>query len=200
MSTAELRVGQVVTGDLQYVTLRGDKQGQVVVVGGGGAYQETAYRGNVFTAAAAVTTTVTTNTTFTGILLCNPITSGVNLAILSAGAGLTAAAAAVSTFGLQGGWAATDQSGTALTITRMKLDKNFGNPGSAKAFSVCTLSVTPVLLMDWASWSTTTTTGSSTTYADINGQIIVAPGGFVATYTTSASILVGHITYAEIPL
>lgn len=201
MSTAELRIGQVISGDLQYTTLRGDKRGQLVTVGGGGQYQEAAYRGSVFTAAAAVTTSVTTTTTFTGLAVCNPNKSAVNLAIISAGAGLTSAAAAVNTLGLMGGWSATDQPQTTPgVITRLLIDQNFKNPGTATCVLGCTLNVTPLLLMDWASWSTTTTTGSSTTFANINGQIVVAPGGFVALYTTSAAVLVGHITFAEIPL
>lgn len=86
MSTANAKTGPIIAGDAVDVTLRSGRQGDLIVGEGHGRYYENAYRGGLFNAAnqAVVTTTVGLATTYTGLVLSNPINSAVNLSILRA--------------------------------------------------------------------------------------------------------------------
>ena len=186
--------------------------GDVIVSELHGRYYETAYRRNIYSAVlnAGTTTSAGLATTFTGLLLYNPQNSTVNVAINKVGISFLVAFTAAATVGLMTGVAPTNP-GTAVTNTTVRTNY-VGLPngsGQALAYSTATLTATgatPVLHSVFGSGLT----GAITTvpqvpgfFVDYEGSIILPPGTYIATYTSTASGASGTLAsfqYEEIPL
>ena len=163
-------------------------------------YYNAAYQGNLFSVAnqAAVTTSSTLNTTFTGLSLANPATSGVNLVLLQFYCAQFAvgAAAVVSIAGGSGVAAGSLTVRNALVGT------------SAKTATIASASATitaPILLRPVGSVGSLATTGyglSQSIVADLGGSIIVPPGNIVCSDTSVAttSALIFGFLWQEIPV
>lgn len=165
-----------------------------------GRYYEQAYRGNVFSVAnqAAVTTSTTLNTTFTGLSIANPSTSGVNLVLLQFYCAQFAvgAAAVVSIAGGTGVAAGSLVVRNALTGTTAKTQT------IASAGATITA---PILLRPIGSVGSLATTGyglSQSIVADIGGSIIVPPGNIVCSDTSIATTtaLIFGFMWEEVPV
>jgi len=156
-----------------------------------GDYYESTARNKVF-AGSTITAVTTSNgfaTTCTGCILSNPIGSTVNLAVRKFRYGAIVAQTAALSFGLQTGYSA---SVNVVHTTPLVVLSNFvGQPsGVGLLDSAATLPVTPtrVILLD------TLLTGAITTQVlggnnyDFQDGIIIPPGGFIATYTSAASV------------
>jgi hypothetical protein len=140
----------------------------------------------------AITTTVGTATTYTGLVLTNPINSPVQLVLEAAFVAPIVAQTAAIQVGLMAGFSST----TAVTqTTAATVVSNFigGAVGSGLLAKAATLSATPAILLVNGSLLT----GAITTSTLVNGLIdlndgqpliIIPPGGFLAFYTSAASV------------
>ncbi len=180
---------QLASGVSQPVRL--DNSSALVVTDAHAKYQEAARRGNIFYGAiAGQTTTVGTNTTYTGLVLSNPVGSPVDLVLLKVGVSFIVAFAAGSHIGLMTGYAAaTDVTHTAAVTPRSQFINGSGGC-NGKLDSSATLSATPVLntlLGSGLTGAITTVPQITPGLFDLDGSIVLPPGGFVAIYTSTAS-------------
>lgn len=211
MATNDIRVGEQSLSDTQIATVRGDKRGQLIVVGGGGNYQEAAYRGRTFSGAnqgpGGTTTTVGLATTYTGLCLSNPIASTVNLAVLNVGIGVVGAPTALSSLGLLAGWATAGLvTHTTPAIAHNNLwNSTAGTNGTGLVDAAATLPATPLLIRSYGTIPITGVTAQvvnapvSGVVFDEQGSVVLAPGAFVAIYTSTVLTIIAHFTWAEIP-
>ena len=188
------------------VNLRQGQLGELIINELHGRYYETAYRRAMFTGTntAGTVTTVGLATTYTGFVLANPVQSPVNLVVNKVGVAFLVAFAAASTVGIM-----TGQSFTALSslATNAAVKSAYvGAPaGAGVCYSGATLPIAPTLhtvLYTGLTGAITTTPGFPCQF-DMEGSIILPPGGFAAIYTSTASgaaSLWASMQWEEIPL
>lgn len=164
-----------------------------------GELYELAVRGKLFSVCnqAAVTTTAALATTFTGLAIANPSTSGVNLVIRRFMVSQVAVGAAASVGIMVGSGAAAG----ALTVRNCKV----GGAASVTTASAGATIATPVLERIYGSVGSLATTGyglQNGIDAKVDGGLIIPPGYYAASYTTIAtttSLIFGFI-WEEIPV
>lgn len=209
------QVGQPTTSSIaagSNPSIRQGQLGDMIVSELHGRYYETAYRRNMYTAVLNTGTTTSAGlaTTFTGLLLYNPQNSTVNLAINKVGYSFLVAFTAASAIGVMTGVAPTNP-GTSATNTTVRANYVGLPNGSSQAltYSGATLTATgatPVLHSVFGAGLTgaiTTVPQIPGMFYDFEGSIIVPPGTYIATYTSTASGASGtfaSITYEEIPV
>lgn len=182
--------------------LRADNLGSLVVQASGGKYYDLVTAGRVFVVAnqAAVATTAAMATTWTGLCVSNPPTSNINIALLKFGAVNTVACPTATNIGLMTGF-----STTAIAASLTPRNRYVGNSaGTAVATASATLPATPVLEQVFMTGGTLATTGNavgSVTDIDLDGSLVLPPGGFVATYSFAANTAawIFSFMWAEIP-
>ena len=204
------QVGQPTTSTLSAGTTPPVRQGQlgdVIVSELHGRYYETAYRRNMYTATltAGTTTSAALSTTFTGLLLLNPNNSQVNIVVNKVGFSFLVAFAAASAIGLQTGNQSTALL-SGLTTTNTVVRPTFVGAGIGTALTYSAATTTgPVLQQLFGAGLTgaITTTPQVFSYFDLEGSLILPPGAWVGSYTSTASGASGMlmtIQYEEIPL
>ena len=184
---------------------RAGNMGETIVSQLHGSHYEAAYRRALFTAAnqSPTTTTVGLATTYTGLCISNPVGSSVNLSILRAGVAFIVAFPAGSVIGLIKGF----NSGTNVThTTPVTPTAQFaGTTGVGLADVSCTLPTAPVvntILGSGLTGAITTTPLTGPTFYEVNGSILLPPGGYMAIYTNTVSGtsgFMGSILWEEIP-
>jgi hypothetical protein len=187
------------------VNIRQGQLGEVIVNELHGRYYETAYRRALFTGAstAGTVTTVGLATTYTGFVLANPVQSPVNLVINKVGIAFLVAFAAASAVGIMTGQSFTPLSGLATNASAKSAF--VGAPaGNGVVYSGATLS-TPTLhtVLYTGLTGAITTTPGFLNQTDLEGSIILPPGGFAAIYTSTASgaaSLIASMQWEEVPL
>jgi len=164
---------------------------------GGGKYRNATLDGRMFSVAnqAAVITTAALAATYTGLSVCNPLASGKNLVMCGFNFGTGVAVTVATSIGIMGGGSGSAAATAIITIQNMLLG---GGGSSALADDAVVFTTTPVLLQLVAEgWTQATTAGSigPIHHVDLDGSIVVPPGGYVAAYTsavvTGASLLFG---------
>ena len=158
--------------------------GEVIVSGSYGDMYEVAQRGRLYSACnqAVVSTTAGLATTFTGLAIANPATSGVNLVMRT----FHCAQVAVAVAGAIGVMTGSGAAAGALTVRNAKA----GGPASVTTASAGATIATPVLERVLGSVGSLATTGyglEPSIVFDLEGSIIVPPGFYIATYTTAAT-------------
>jgi len=144
--------------------------------------------GHVYVAAnqAAVAITAAFATTYTGLVLENPATSGKNLVLLSASYASTIAVPTATAIGIMTG---ADAGDAAAAITPRNR-KTGGAASIAIVDNGCTLTGTPVLEQVFCTaWTEATTAGTlgNPNVVDLDGSLIITPGYYVAFYSTAAN-------------
>lgn len=156
-----------------------------------GRYYETTVRKAQYGGAnlAGVATSAGFATTYTGFCLTNPIGSTVNLVVNKVTYGELVAQSAALILGIMTGYSAS----TAVTQTTplVPLSNFVGQPaGVGLIASAVTMPVAPtrVLLLDTLLTGaiTTVTTGGKT--VDLEGSIVIPPGGYAAFYTSAGAV------------
>lgn len=177
-----------------------DADGHLVVTAAGARYADLVNSGRVFGVAnqAAKDTTAALATTWTGLCVCNPTASPVDLVMLEFGASQDAAGAAGG-IGLM--LASTLNVGAALTIRNQKIGCKAGT--YAIADDDVDPTGTPVLYRVFGSVGSVATTGYALmpgALVDLKGDLVLEPGNTVLTYTTAATTgaLCFHFVWAEI--
>lgn len=150
-------------------------------------------------------TTVGAATTYTGLCLSNPIGSGKNLVLDKVGVAFLVAFAAASTIGVMTGYnATTNVTHTTPAVVRNK--KLGGATGVGLLDSAATLPTAPVLdtvLMSGLTGAITTTTTGGPSLFDLDGSIVIPPGGYAAIYTSTASgaaSMSASLAWEEVPV
>jgi len=202
-------IGTTAAADGQQATARLGKLSEVMVSELQGRLYELNYRKSLFNAAnqAGTVTTVGLATTYTGICLSNPVGNAFNLVVLGAGYAFPVAPAADVVVGLMVGFNGT----TNVTHT---------TPITPKSSFVGAAAGAPTALVDAAAglptapWierilgkvdtgALTVATQSAQATSAIEGGIILAPGGYVAIYTSTVANTAGFFgsfQWAEVPV
>jgi len=185
---AEAKKGLINVAASEVAPLRSNIDGAVVVQQAGGKYTEAVREARVFVAAnqAAVAVTAAMATTYTGLVIENPTTSGKNFVMLQVSYACTVAVPTATALGLMTGLDAGD---AAAAIT----PRNRFTGGAASVAIVdngCTLTGTPVLEQVFATaWTEATTAGTlgHPNVVDLDGSLILTPGYYAAIYSTAAN-------------
>ena len=187
-------------------TLRMGNMGEQIVSNLHGHHYEAAYRRSLFAAAtqSVTTTTVGLAATYTGLCVSNPVGSPVNLSILRVGWAFLVAFPAAAALGLMKGF----NSGTNVTHTTpvTPIAQNTAASGVGLADVSCTMPTAPVLntvLGSGVTGAITTSMQISPSIYDLNGTILLPPGGYVAFYTSTVSgtsAFFGSMLWEEIPI
>ena len=185
---SEARAGRITSADGSVNPQVSNPEGSTIVVQGGGKYAEDVRAGNVFVACnqVAVATTAALATTYTGLVLGNPSTSGLNAEMLQVKWGLSVAGSDDGCVGIMTG------SGTSGIVTSVTpRNRLTGGTGSAMLVDAgATLPAAPVLeqiIGEYGTGATNLFTGRGPHFADLEGSLIVTPGNYVAFYTTTAT-------------
>jgi hypothetical protein len=193
------------TDGSQLSPLRQGRQGEGIVQELHGRYYETVFRKAMFSGGnnSGVTTTVGTATTYTGLVLSNPIGSPVNLVVNKVGISNSVAPAAAMILGLMTGFSGTTN---VVQTTPVVPQGNFVGQGNGVGLLAvsATLPVTPTLRMVLAFLTATAVTvvEEPDVFIDLEGSLILPPGAFVAVYTSVASgaaALAASFQWEEVP-
>lgn len=188
----EGKVGYIDVDDGTENPLVTENNGALVVTQSGGKYTSAVRAGRVYAAAnqAAVALTAAMATTYTGLVLFNPATSTVDMALLQFGFQFTVAVPTATVIGLMTGTVVTAATmDAAAAITPRNRLTGRANASQAIVDNGCTLNGTPVLEQVFAQGGTLATTGTAVgpmTFADIDGSLVIQPGSYVAVYSFAA--------------
>ena len=198
-------VGVQAVNDGGKPTIRLDRTGAVVVVSSHGDYYESVLRGKVFSGAnpAGVTTTVGAALTHTGLCLTNPAGSGVNLVLNTFGVAQLVAPVAAAIVALATGFSPAAVTQTTPITPQGNLVGNV--QGAGLLASAVTLPVAPTVRHVLGAMGTVAATGFGliTQTHELKGVIIVPPGGYVCTFTSTASGASGmafSFAWEEVPV
>lgn len=194
------KVGRLTAAAGSTNALRSDVDGNLVVSAYGAKYADLVDAGRVFGVAnqAAKDTTAALATTWTGLCVCNPTSSPVDLVLLEFGAGQEAAGAAGGV-GLM--LADTTNVGAALTIRNQKIGCVVGT--YARADDDVDPIGTPILYRVFGTVGSVATSAYGVVpglVVDLAGSLVLPPGKTVLTYTTDATsgAFSFHFLWAEI--
>ena len=174
-----------------------DERGNLIAAVGG-KYKEATLAGRMYAVTSAKSiTTDGMALTHTGLAICNPLTSAKNLIMCGFSVGSEAAVTVAAQIGLMVGTGCA--AATAAIAIQNRLTN--GPASSAYADSAVVFTGTPVLhqiVCNASTEATTDTTSISPPQClDLDGSLVIGPGGYVATYTseivTAASLLFGFI-------
>ena len=165
-------------------------------------YFEQGRYGNTYAAAnqAAQAVSVALATTYTGLMLYNPVGSGVMLVPTKLKYALSVAPAAIATLGLIAGFSATGGV-TAQTTKLTNQSSQIGNAGTGKgiALSAATI-VTPTWLQQLADGFTAAALPAPGGVWDMEGLFQILPGGFIGVGALTAVTGLGSIAWEEVPI
>lgn len=185
-------------------TARMDNLGGLVATQLFPRYYETTYRRNMYTGAnqAGVTTSAALSTSYTGLVLQNPVGNLFNLVVTKVGYSFTVAPAAAVAVGLMTGVNATSFTTNLITAR----NRFVGGVLSTGIVSSGTTIATPVVetILDTVTTAAITTSPKGVGgIVDLEGSLILSPGAFVAFYTSTASGasgFFGSFQWVEVPL
>ena len=186
--------------------LRVGPTGELIMAQYHGALYEAAVRNQIFSGSnlTGVTTTIGFATTLVGMCLTNPIGSTVNLVLERLKYATLVVAPSAIVFGLQTGYNPT----TAVTQTTalVPLSNFVGQPaGQGLIASSVTLPTAPtrLILIDSLTTGAVTVAMNGGNQYDLEGSVVIPPGGYCATYTSAAcgtSGMVFGMVWEEIPV
>jgi hypothetical protein len=201
MTIDNLQIGPQVLADGTTTLQRGGKSAESIVQELHGRYAEQMYRGNLFSAAnqAAQAVSVALSTTYTGILLYNPVGSGKILIPLKIKYALSAAPAAVASIGLLGGFSATG--GVTALTTKLSIQSNqIGNSVSGAGIALSAASIaTPTWIQQLVDGFTAASLPAPSSVVDLEGVYGILPGAFLGIGALTAVTGLGSIVWEEIP-
>lgn len=184
------------------IEMRTGATGEVIVQELHGRYYEQMARGKLWSAAnqAAQAISVALATTYTGLLLYNPVGSGKILVPNKFKFALQVAPAAIAPLGLLCGFAATGGV-TAQTTKLVPQANRIGDvsAGVGIALSQATI-VTPTVLALLADGFTAAALPAPSGIIDLEGAFGILPGAFIGAYALTAVTGLGFISWEEIPV
>ena len=182
------------------------QQGDLVVSELHSVHYEQAVRKNMFFSFSAARATSLVGTALIGNIIYNPSDSGVNLALNAWSSQIIVTSATTTGIGLAVGY----QSTTPTTVTASDqtgctfLQQPTLITGKAKAYSIATVLVAPVLIVPLHhNTAAIAVTGIDQASGDFDGSMIVPPGCFVSLVAMGAAVAAaGHtsyLTWEEVP-
>lgn len=198
----EIKIGPRRMEDGTTGEARGGENSEAIVGQAHGKYYEASSRKKIFFAAsqAATTWTVALALNYTGLIVSNPLQSSVNLSILRVSYAHSVAPAAVATVGIAVGYDALSEvpHDTPLTIYNGYI---MGPHGEANADAASNpLPTAPVWIESFLGGFTLGTLFDTTpAVVDVNGAIVVPPGGYVLIAALTAVVGFGSIVWEEVP-
>lgn len=201
------QVGPQALGDgVSTQPLRQGKTSELIVSELHARYYETVYRRAMFSGAiTGQVTTVGLATTYTGLVLSNPVGSAVNLVVNKVGYGFAVAFVAPAIIGLFTGYnIATNVTHTTPVTPRSQFFTGAGG-GVGLLDSSATLPTAPTLntILDAATTATTAVPPLPHGLIDLEGAIVLPPGAYIGFYTSTASGAAGgsfSFSWEEIPV
>ncbi len=201
-------VGEQNNQDTNIIQTRGGRQGDAIVSELHGRYYESCYRKHQYIAAQqAVIATATIAglaTAITGaMVVANPPGSTVNLVIQKFGVGFVLAPAASLAYGLAVGYSSTALSGTLTSIApRSAFVGGAQGQGQAYVSASVTLPVAATVAVVMGSASVTVL-ANTVDFIDLEGSIILPPGGYLHFWTSAVMAASGHfasISWEEVAI
>ena len=188
------QVGPQVVSDGQTPLIRAGKTGEQICDFLHGRYYESTYRKQMYNGVvASVTQSNSTNTTsvFTGLCLSNPPGSTVNLVMNKVGYAFTNAFTPAVALGLMCGYASNANPVTnSITPTNQFYTGSGAGQGRLSSGLAVQNTIGPIVTHIFA----TGMTGASTTMpqvaqglVDLEGCLIIPPGGYVCTYASNST-------------
>ncbi len=178
------------------------RQGDLAVAIAGADYQEMALRGLIYSASnqAAQAVSVALATTYTGICLSNPLNSKYNLVLLGCNYALTVAPAGIASLHLIGGFSSTANVTHTASITPTSNILGLPLDNVAKVDSQATIPTPTYLYSLGSGFTAGALYGTTPSWIDLKGQIIIPAGGFVCIGALTAVTGIGSFSWAEIPV
>lgn len=183
----------------------GGQGGDVIVSELHGAYYEQCYRGNVFNASlqAVGTTTVGLATTYTGLVISNPITSTVNMVLLQGSVMQSVIQSVqIEAFAIAvGNNSTTNVTHTAALTPRQSLVGGTATP-QGLADTSATLPTAP-FYHTFVSQTSTATADGNAAFIDLKGSIILRPGAYALWVTPAQASVAGmwfSFVWEEVPV
>lgn len=171
--------------------IRAGSTGELIVGQAHGDYYESTVRKATYSGGtlAPVTTSAAFATTCTGLVLSNPVGSGVNLVLRKVKYGVSVAQTAALVLGLQTGY------NGAVNVTHTtpvaSIANNFiGGPAGVGLLDIAATlptAATRYILLDVLGTGAITTAVTLGNQYDMQDSVVIPPGGYVATYTSAAS-------------
>jgi hypothetical protein len=175
--------------------VRQGQLGDVILSGLHGRYYETTYRKNMFSGVLTTGTTTSAGlaTSFTGLMLYNPPNSTVNVVVNKVGYAFLVAFTAAASVGIMTAQTMTPLGTFSTSNTAIKPNFVGGGVGQAVMYSSATIASAAPGLPGIQTILMSGLTGAITTipaiqeFFDLEGSIILPPGAYAATYTSTAS-------------
>lgn len=168
-------------------------------------YYEQASRGNVYIASnvAAQAVSVALATTYTGLMLSNPLGNTYNLALVGCQYALSVAPAGIASLHLIGGYSATVNVTHTTPLAAPGIQSTLigtGPTSVAKVDSAATIP-TPGYIMSLGSGFTAAALYATTpSWIDLAGMFVIPPGGFIGIGALTAVTGLGTLAWMEVPL
>lgn len=184
------------------IIMRGDRTGAGVITQLHGRYFEQMRVGRMFSAAnqAAQAVSVALATTYTGLLLYNPVGSNKILVPNKVKFALSVAQVAVATIGLIQGFSATG--GVTTQTTKLGVQSNqIGNTSAGVGIALAAATIaTPTWLQQLLDGFTAGALSAPTPPVDLEGLYGILPGGFIGVGALTAVTGLGSIAWEEVDL
>lgn len=170
-----------------------------------GKYYEATYKGTVFSASiqAVATTTVGLATTYTGLVISNPIGSGVNMSILSASCMQSVIQAVqIEAYAIAVGFNATTNVTHTAALTPVSNKVGSGLAALGKADTSATLPTAPTYHTFVQNTGTATANGTGSV-VELAGRIILQPGAYALFVTPAQASVAGmwfSFDWSEVPI
>ena len=187
------RVGPDVLTDGALAKVRLGKTAEAVVTELHGRYYEQAYRGGIFQVAsqAVATTTIGLATTYTGLVISNPVNSTVNLALLKATMMQSVIQATqVEAFAIAFGSNATTNVTHTTPATIQPSRIGSGGTSAARADTAATLPTAPVYGA-FVQNTSTATSNAGGGLIDFEGSVLLLPGAYALWVTPAQASVAG---------
>jgi len=202
--TGSVKVGPVSAADNTSTSFRGTKQGALVTSSTYGKYYDLASRGLMFSAAnvTAQATSVGLTTTYTGLCIYNPASSGKNLVMLGYQYAIQVGEVAIAPQFLIAGFSAAGvvTHTAALAAPGIMNCLINGTNGSAAGADTQATIVNPFYLMPVRSGFTAGALGGPgmASIIDLEGRYVIPPGGWIANGSYTATTGLAGFTWTEV--
>lgn len=203
LSQAQVGPQAAAAGDGAQLVLRIGKQGDQIISELHPRYYEQTYRGNMFIAAtqAAQAVSIALATTYTGLLLSNPLGNSKNLVLHKVGIGLSAAPAAIAPLGLLVGFNGSTNVTHTTPSTTLRNALLGGAAPTGLVDTAATLPTAPTLAsVLMGGFTAAALPSSSLSLIDIEGSIILPPGGYAGIYALTAVTGLFSLAWEEVPI
>lgn len=200
----EGRVGQIYAQDGSRENVRLGKFGDVLNSELMGRYYANTYRQNHFHASvqSGVTSTVGLATTYTGLVISNPVGNSKLMVPLWFSGAQSVINAAVNALGVACGYNASTNVTHTTPVTPRNNYFGVGPSPTMLADVSATLPTAPFYTGPWVSDTPTATTNPAAWFIDLGGVLIIPPGGYIlsaAIAASPASALWLSFGWAEVP-